>query len=110
MQKRQDFESSQTTFHFRQRPVIGRSKPVPNRFGTGCPVGNDWNRTSDNRTLEVESTGRPITGQLCPIIRRCLKTGGIYNRTCFKNAENRTSGFRMFTVQYVYKKIENGLA
>ena len=43
-----------------------------NRFGTGskpvsepgCPVGNYWNRTFDNRRLELESTG-----QYCPDFR-----------------------------------------
>ena len=47
--------------------------PVPNQFRHWfCirrPVGNDWNRTSDNRTQEVESTGRPKTGRLCPVFR-----------------------------------------
>ena len=79
-----------------------RLEPVPNRFRhLFCirrPVGNDWNRTSDNQRLELEWTGRPITAQLCPVIRCCLKSGGFYNRTCFENAEIRTSGFQTSTV------------
>ena len=59
-----------------------------NRFGTGsksvsapgCPVGSNWNRTSDNRTLELEPTGQ------------------FGNRTTFENAKIRTSGFRTSTV------------
>ena len=57
----------------------------------GCPVGSNWNRMSNNRRLKLLSTGRPITGQYCPVIRRCLKSGGIYNRTTFEN-------FQTFTV------------
>ena len=83
-----------------------QTKPVLNRFQTGLepvsairrPVGSNWNRTSDNRRLKLESTGRPITRHLCPVIRRCLKSRGIYNRTLFENAEIRTSGFQTLTV------------
>ena len=62
------------------------SKPVS---APGCPVEMNWNRTSDNRRLELESTGLPE-------IR--TKSGRLYNRRVFEISENRTSGFRIITV------------
>ena len=87
-------------------------RPVPivridqNQFGIGSkpvsairrPVEWNWNWTSDSRRLELEWTGRPITGRFRPDFRRYSKSGRFNNRRVFENAEIRMSGFRTFTV------------
>ena len=48
--------------------------------------------------VNIDGTERPITGHKCPVIRLRSITGPFSSRTLFENAENRTSGFRTFTV------------
>jgi len=78
----------------------GLSIQLPKRSKSGqyCPDFERWYRTSDNRMFGNMSLGCSKSGQYCPDFERYLKSGGIYNRTTLESAENRTSGFRTFTV------------
>ena len=101
----QMFRRFQPDYQYQNRFQTG-SKLVLNRFGTSfgtrfvSDVGLETIGTGSAkyRRLELEWTGRPITGQYCPDFESYLKSGGIYNRTTLEIAENRTSGFRRFTV------------